>query len=419
MTRDVHDVIIVGAGQGGLSVSYFLARENIDHKVVDRGGIAHAWKAHRWDSFCLVTPNWTVNLPGLPYAGDDPDGFMLRDDFVAYLTKWARKFKCPVIGEVDVKRIRKNGNVFELSTSAGLMLARRVVVATATYQHPKTPAVANQFPAQIRQLHAEDYKKPDQARDGAVLVVGSGQTGCQIVEDYLRAGREVYLCVAQTGRLPRRYRGRDSLYWQRDMGLLDRTPDMLEKPELRFVGDPHLTGRDGGATVSLYRFQRRGVTLLGRLTGVQDSKITLLDDLQANLEFADDFADNFMRTVDAYIDNHGISAPEPTAAELAGGLNSDDDEIQIVSTVDLQDANINTVIWATGFTYDFSWIDDLKTDAQGYPVMHDGAGSLDGLYFCGLNWMTRRKSGILYGVEEDAKLVADQLSYAVAAATVS
>ena len=409
MKRSLEDVLIVGAGQGGLSASYFLIRQGIPHRILERGDVAHAWAAQRWDSFCLVTPNWTVNLPGKPYDGDDPDGFMPRDDFVAYMKAWARSFDAPVVPGTDVIRISREAGGFALATSRGAMQARTVIVATATYQRPKLPAVAKKLPGDIRQFHAEDYKNPNQVPEGAVLVVGSGQTGCQIVEDFLRARRDVYLCVARTGRLPRRYRGRDCLVWQRDMLLLDRTPDMLDDPADRFVGDPHLTGRDGGATVSLHDFHRRGVSLLGRLEDVDDRVLRLRNDLADSMAFADRFCFDLMRRIDDFVEASGADAPQPTEAELAGGPEPGDPAPVSPARLDLDAANIRTVIWATGFAYDFSWIDGVPADALDYPLTRDGASPMPGLFFCGLNWMRKRKSGILYGVEEDARIVAQQV----------
>lgn len=404
-----HNVVIVGAGQGGLSVSYYLTESDIPHIVLDRGGIAHAWQAHRWDSFCLVTPNWSVDLPGRPYTGRDPFGFMPRDDFAKYMGEWAAGFGAPVRAGVDVTEIGPHNNTFRLETDKGMITADAVVVATATYQHPKIPAVATKLPQSVHQLHAEDYKNPDQCPEGAVLVVGSGQTGCQLVEDMLRCGRNVFLCVGRTGRLPRRYRGRDCLEWQRDMGLLDRTPDMLGDPAERFLGDPHLTGRDGGATVSLHDYARRGVTLLGRLEDVDGDVMRFGANLQDDIRYADDFSDDLMRRIDDYIAGSDISAPVPTDAELVGGPDVADWAVDNIDKLEFSKSGIRTVIWATGFTYDFSWIDFPVTDDMGYPVTQDGATSVEGLYFCGLNWMSKRKSGILYGVREDAKAVSEKI----------
>ena len=408
MAQDA-EVLIVGAGQGGLSVSWFLTRAGIPHRIVDRGGVGHAW-TQRWDSFCLVTPNWSIRLPGAEYDGDDPDGFMPREDFVQYMKDWADGFGAPVESGVDVTAIRRDGTGFVADTSQGPIRARSVVVATATYQHPRFPAVASDLPEDLLQMHAESYRSPDQARDGAVLVVGTGQTGCLIAEDMLRAGRDLYLCVARTGRLPRRYRGRDCIAWQRDMGLLDRTPDMLDSPARRFVGDPHLTGRDGGATVSIRDFATRGATLLGRLTGVAGRQLRFAPDLHRNLAFADAYAAEFRRSIDAWIAETGQDAPAPTRQEMADDPGIDAPRPTMIESLDLDAAGISTVIWATGFTYDFGWIEGLPVDAQGYPVTEGGASPLPGLYFCGLNWMTRRKSGILYGVGDDAREVARRLA---------
>ena len=409
MSEAIETVLVIGAGQGGLSASYFLARAGISHRIVDRGGVAHAWERHRWDSFCLVTPNWTVNLPGKPYDGSDPDGFMLRDEFVSYMKCWADSFGAPVTSGVDARRIEKTGRQFRVMTDAGDIHARAVIVATATYQHPKFPGAARGIPEDILQLHAEDYRNPDQASPGAVLIVGTGQTGCQIAEDFLRAGRDTYLCVARNGRLPRRYRGRDILCWQRRMGYLDRTPDMLDHPGLRFVGDPHVTGRDGGATVSLYDFARRGAHLLGRLEGVEGRSLRLGDDLADNLEHADRFCTDLVARIDAFIEENGINAPPRSEADMLGFMAPGQRRPEAPARLGLDEAGIGTVIWATGFGFDFSWIEGLPTDGFGYPVTDGGASPMAGMFFSGLNWMTRRKSGILYGVEDDGRLVASQV----------
>ena len=409
MSGDICDLVIVGAGQGGLSVSYYLCKAGIGHVVLDRGGIGHAWETRRWDSFCLVTPNWTIDLPGRPYDGDDRDGFMTRDSFVRYIKDWANGFGAPVKGGVDVARVTRENGLFAIQTSSGPMRARNVVIATATYQYPRLPSLAACLPGHIRQLHAEDYKNCGQAAEGAVMVVGSGQTGCQIVEDFLRAGYRTYLCVAQTGRLPRRYRGRDCISWQDELGLLDRTPDMLETPGQRFAGDPHVTGRDGGSTVSLYDFHRRGVTLLGRLKSIDGSVARFRDDLQSNLEYADAYARDFMKTIDDHVAAAAVSAPAPTAAELAGGPDPAGERIRSPRALDLDAAGVATVIWATGFAFAFGWIEGIGTDEFGYPLTDRGRSTLPGLYFCGLNWMTKRKSGILYGVGDDARAVSSDI----------
>ena len=410
--RESQEIVIVGAGQGGLSVSYFLAKSRINHVVLERGLIGDSWKSRRWDSFCLVTPNWSIKLPGAHYSGDAPDGFMPRDEFTDYLEIWANGFGAPVRTGVEVHRIRRDdagARRFALETSAGPMSADIVVVATATYQKPSVPAVARDIADTCLQIHAEGYKNPTQAIGAAVLVVGSGQTGCQIAEDFLREGRRVFLSVGKTGRLPRRYRGRDCIEWQAEMGTLDRTPDMLETPDHRFKSDPHVSGRDGGATVSLNRFRKRGAVLLGRLRSASGDLLRFKDNLRECIDYADEFAAGVNASVDRHIESTGQIAPRHSPREIAdeywpAGLTAKSPE-----TLSLSDSGIGTVIWATGFNFDFSWIDFPVVDASGYPRTESGASSVPGLFFCGLNWMTKRKSGILYGVEEDARAVADRI----------
>ena len=245
---------------------------------------------------------------------------------------------------------------------------------------------------------------------GGVMVVGAGQTGCQIAEELHGAGRETWLCVGRAGRLPRRWRGRDCIAWQRDMGYLDRTPDVLEGPEARFRADPHLTGRNGGYTLSLHDFHRRGIRLLGRLTGCDGERAQFDDRLHAEMRFADEFADGIVAGFDRHIRERGIDAPPPGAEELAGGPPGDGAMPDIVRELDLARAGVASVVWAAGYRYDFSWVEAPVLDDAGYPVAPGGVSACPGLYFVGLNWMTSRKSGILWGVGEDARSVARHLA---------
>ena len=246
----MRDVVIIGAGQAGLGLSYCLTQQGVDHVILEKGDIGRAWREDRWDSFCLVTPNWTITLPGAEYAGDDPGGFMDRDDFVRNLEAWAKSFDAPIQSHTEVLSVAKIDAGFKLETTAGPLESRRVVLACATYQHPRIPGFAAALDPEIQQVHAAGYRAPAALPPGGVLVVGSGQSGCQIAEELNRAGRKTALAVGDTGRLPRRYRGRDCIDWQNDIGLLDRTPDMLDSPAHRFRGDPHLSGARGGHTLS-------------------------------------------------------------------------------------------------------------------------------------------------------------------------
>ena len=404
------DAVVIGAGQGGLATSWFLSRAGIGHVVLERSSIASSWRERRWDSFCTVTPNWSIALPGAEYAGDDPDGFLVRDDLVRHFERWAESFGAPVRFGVAARRVRPLDGGFEVETGAGVWRARNVVVATGTYQAPNVPTVSAKLPRRLKQLAADDYKRPGSLPLGGVMVVGAGQTGCQIAEELHGAGREVWLCVGRAGRLPRRWRGRDCIAWQRDMGYLDRTPDMLEGRELRFRADPHLTGRNGGSTLSLHDFHRRGIRLLGRLVDCDGERAQLDDSLHAEMRFADEFADRIVAEFERHIRDHGIDAPPPTPEELASGPPEDGTMPEVLRELELAGAGIGSVVWATGYRYDFSWIEAPVLDEAGYPAAPGGVSAFPGLYFVGLNWMTWRKSGILWGVGEDARSVARHLA---------
>jgi len=404
------DALVIGAGQGGLSVSFLLTRLGIEHVVLERSTVASSWREHRWDSFCTVTPNWSIQLPGAEYTSDDPDGFLSRNALVRHFAQWARSFDAPVWCGIEARAVRSVGDVFEVATSEGSYRARNVVVATSTYQNPHVPAVSARLPPRLRQFTSHDYKHPGTLPPGAVMVVGSGQTGCQIAEELHEADREVFLCVGRAGRLPRRYRGRDCIEWQRDMGYLDRTPDMLESPTARFRGDPHLTGRNGGYTISLHEFHRRGIRLLGRLADCEGERATFDGGLHAEMDFADEFCNRIVEQFERHIADRGIAAPPPTEEEIAGGPPEDGRLPEIVREVDLAAADIGAVVWATGYRYDFSWVEAPVFDGVGYPEASGGVSACPGLYFVGLNWMTWRKSGILYGVGDDARSVAGHLA---------
>ena len=319
-----HRVAIIGAGQAGLSLSHELTRLKVEHVILEKGVLANAWLTQRWDSFSLVTPNWMLRLPGRQYEGDEPDAFMPGSEFVRWLQEYARSFAAPVRTGVEVTRVCRSGSGFLLSTSGGQIACENVVIATATYQTPRIPDLAAHIAPVICQIHAADYRNPSQLPAGAVLVVGSAQSGCQIAEELHLAGRPVYLSTGSAGRLPRRYRGRDANDWQDRMGLLDRTPDMLPSPAARFRGDPHLTGTGGGRTLNLHTFAAAGIRLLGRLAAVDGDAMRFDDDLAHNMLAADDFAERFCAMVDDYIAREAIAAPPAdTSNSDFGGATGD------------------------------------------------------------------------------------------------
>ena len=405
------EVIVIGAGQGGLCTSYFLSERGIDHVVLEREVLGDSWRNRRWDSFTLVTPNWTIRLPGAEYGGPDPDGFMPRDEFAAYLARWAERFGCPIRTGVAATGLGRGGSRrLRVDTADGSLEAPVVVVATGTMQAPRRPGLAEAVSPRIRQLDAETYRNPGGLAPGAVLVVGSGQTGVQIADELRLSGRRVLLSAGGATRVPRRYRGRDCVAWLVELGFFDRTPEMLESPAQRFRAEVQASGRDGGRAVGLHSLRREGVELLGRLTAADGEHLRFADDLRRNVDNADRFSRAFQQRVDAYVERNGIDAPHPTDEELDGEPPEGDWSVAHRPSIDLGDEGVATIIWATGFSYDFSWIDFPVRDEAGYPVTDRGVTSVPGLYFMGLNWMVKRKSGLLYGVGEDARHVAGHIA---------
>ena len=405
------EVIIIGAGQAGLCTSYWLSDYGIDHAVLERGVLGDSWQKRRWDSFTLVTPNWTIRLPGAEYRGPDPDGFMPRDDFAAYLARWAQRFGCPIQTGVAATGLGQGTNGrLRVDTTDGPLEAPAVVVATGTMQTPRRPALADFVSPRIRQLDADTYRNPGDLVPGAALVVGSGQTGGQIADELRLSGRRVLLSAGGAGRVPRRYRGRDCVAWLAELGFFDRTPDMLESPADRFRAEVQVSGARGERTLGLHRLHRDGVELFGKLSAAYGEKIRFADDLRHNMENADRFSHTFQEGVDAFVERNGIDAPLPTDEELDGEPPQDDWSVSHRPSIDLRDENVTNIVWATGFSYDFSWIDFPVRDETGYPVTDRGATSVPGLYFMGLNWMVKRKSGLLYGVGDDARHVAAHIA---------
>lgn len=405
--RGFHDVLVIGAGSAGLAASYHLTQAGLDHVVVDRSRVGQGWRG-RWDSFCLVTQNGTAQLPGYGYDGDDPDGFMTRDEVVAYLERYATSFSAPLRLGVDVTRLGRDGTVYVADTSDGQIEARSVIVATGTFQLPHIPVVSGQLPDDILQLHSSRYRNPEALPDGAVVVVGSGQSGAQIAEELHEAGRRVVLAVSRAGRAPRRYRGRDTSAWVGEMGLLEQKVQDLDDPEQQYSANMHVTGRRGGHTINLHRFARDGMQLVGKVRGAHDGILDIADDLHANLAGADQRAAAIRKAVDEYITASGIDAPEPDPSDDHAGQEGFD--VPLARELDLAAIGVSTVIWATGYRQGFDWIDLDVTDDRGNPIHERGVTAFPGLYFLGLSWLHKRKSGLLAGVGEDAAYTIEHLT---------
>ncbi|MGI9371277.1 MAG: MSMEG_0569 family flavin-dependent oxidoreductase [Hyphomicrobiales bacterium] len=399
------DTIVIGGGQAGLCASYYLTKGDIDHLVFDRGEIGDTWRK-RWDSFCLVTPNWCCKLPDFEYDGDDPHGFMLRDEIVGYVERFAESFSPPYRSGIEVLGVHLNDGErrFSIETSQGSYTARNLIVATGTHQHARVPSLDSKFSDNLTRMHTAAYQNPESLREGGVLIVGSGQSGCQLADDLLKAGRDVHLCVGNAGRIPRRYRGRDILEWDDITRYFDLVVDDHPKGhDIRFQPHPHMTGRDGGRTIDLRQFALDGVHLYGRLADVTGTTVHFEDNLAASLDFADEMCRQNAKDIDEYIAQSGISAPEPDLDAVEWQPNKQPLHL------DLVDAEVTTVIYATGFGRDFSWLNVPVFDDTGYPRYKRGVTDIAGLYFVGLHWMHTQGSGLFYGVGRDAEHVVGHL----------
>ena len=399
-------VAVIGGGQAGLSVSHYLKRHGLDHLVFERQRVGHSWRSERWDSFCLVTPNWQCRLPDFPYPGPEPDGFMVKDDIVRYVEGVAAVVKPPIREGVAVTRLsRRADGLFALQTSEGAYTAANVVVAVSAYHRPKLPPEAARMPAGVVQVHSSAYRNPEQLPPGAVLVVGTGQSGCQIAEDLHLAGRQVHVSVGSAPRSPRRYRGRDAIRWLDDMGQYRITVAAHPKGKaVRRQANHYMTGRGVGREIDLRRFAAEGMRLYGRLDGVDETRLAFRPDLKTKLDAADAVYLGIREMIDAFVAREGIDAPEAAPWTAAWEPESEP------ATLDLAAEGITSIVWGTGFVSDWRWIDVPGAfDAAGAPDHERGVTPVPGLSFVGLPWLNTWGSGRFSGIAEDAEHVVDTL----------
>ncbi len=407
--REHHTVIVVGGGQGGLSVSYCLKQRGIDHLVLEGRKVAYSWRDERWDTFCLVTPNWQCQLPGYPYAGSDPKGFMLKDEIVAYVEGYRQKFDLPVRENVMVEALTELSGAgparFELKTSQGVFTAERVVVATGAYHKAFLPPYAKEIPAHVVIQHSSNYKNPESLPAGAVLVVGSGQSGAQIAEDLHLAGRKVHLAVGNAPRCARRYRGKDVVEWLDDLGYynipIENHPN---REQVRDKTNHYVTGRDGGRDIDLRKMAVEGMKLYGPLSTVKAGVASFKPELKQNLDSADAVYRSINRTIDAYIEKAGISA-----AVEADYTPPWEPEVELDS-LDLEGEGITSILFCAGFASDFGWVKPPVLDERGFPIHERGVTPTSGLYFIGLPWLHTWGSGRFSGVGRDAAYIVEHLA---------
>ena len=394
------DVAIIGGGQAGIATSWYLSQAGVEHVVLEAGRVAETWRSRRWDSFCLVTPNWSVRLPGAPYRGPDPDGYMDRAELVRHFERWAGGFHAPVREGAGVTALDADDGSFALTTNGGKVMARRVVVASGGYQRAHLPPGTRDFPPHVRRLLAEEYRNPAALPDGAVLIVGSGQTGCQLAEELHAAGRKVILACGRCSWAPRRFGDHDLVWWIAESGFWGRTLADLPSPAARLLGNPQATGHGGGRDLHYRTLHESGVELVDRFVGASDGKVFFGTDLSATIAAGDGLAATFKKWVDALCEKRGLAIPWELPAPL---------RLEGRTELDLDREGIGTVIWTAGFRPDYGWVHLPVFDEMGFPVQVDGRSSVEGLYFMGVHFQRKAQSAVLYGVGEDAEIVAQHI----------
>ncbi|MBV9621233.1 MAG: NAD(P)-binding domain-containing protein [Gammaproteobacteria bacterium] len=405
---DYLTTVVVGAGHAGLVASRALSQHAIDHVVLERGEIANSWRNERWDSLRLLTPNWLSCLPGAPYAGTDPDGYMTMPQVVELITRFARASSAPVRTRTPVRSVTRADGGYVVATDSAQIRCRTVVLAGGAANLPCVPALHEALPPDIASITAFDYRNPESLPRGGVLVVGASATGVQLADEIQRSGRTVILAVGEHVRLPRTYRGRDALWWMESAGIWSQRYDEIEDLErARRLPSPQLVGTPERATLDLNALMQSGVEIVGRLAAIRDGRALFSGGLRSLFALADLKLERLLDTFDAWAAQNapdGVRAPErfePTRAPPAPRL-----------SLDLRSGEIRTILWATGFRPDYSWLQVPVLNRKG-ELRHDGGVVTDapGLYVLGLPVLRRRKSTFIHGAHEDAVEVVAHLAH--------
>jgi putative flavoprotein involved in K+ transport len=402
------EAVVIGGGHAGLSTSYYLNRAGIEHVVLEKGRVAQKWR-DCWDSFHLNTANWAYNLPGFVYSGTEPDVFPSRDEAVQHLEAYARSFQAPVETSTRVTSVTRQDNTFIVKSEGGDYEARAVVVASGYFARPRIPASAADLAPDIFQIHTSAYKNPSGLPPGGVLVVGSAQSGPQIAEDLFEAGRDVYLSTSRTGRTPRRYRGEDGFWWMLRAGLY--SVPVEQQPEARFAPARLLSGTRGGHTINLHQLAGMGITLLGHYEGGNGHRLSFAPNLHWNLAESDALTEKVTRQIDAYIEKENLEVPARSPDNTEDYDGDDGFRLPEVTELDVRSAGVRSVVWATGFHPDYSYVRLPVFDETGYPVQRRGITAVPGLYFMGVHFQHTGTSDLFVGVGEDAAFVAAALEH--------
>ena len=399
------DTLVVGAGQAGVAMSEHLTNQAVPHLVLERSRIAERWRTARWDSLVANGPAWHDRFPNMEFQNLDPNAFAGKEAVAEYFVDYAKKFNAPIRCGVEVELVEKNAgrSGFQVTTSDGVIEANRVVAATGPFQTPLIPPIVPNNAA-VKQIHSHDYKNPEQLADGAVLVVGSGSSGTQIADELMRAGKQVYLSIGPHDRPPRTYRGHDFVWW---LGVLGKWEMQVMDPSTQHV-TISVSGAHGGKTIDFKRLANRGMTLVGMTANYKEGVLSFAPDLAKNIANGDANYLSVLDEADAYVERTGIDLPEDPEARR---VESEPDCVRHpLSELHLADHHINTIIWATGFSADYSWMKVDAFDESGKPQHQRGISSEPGIYFLGLPWQSSRGSSFIWGVWHDAKLLADHIT---------
>jgi len=400
------DTLVIGAGQAGVATSEHLTKLGVPHLVLERNRIAERWRSERWDSLVANGPAWHDRFPGLEFEDYDADDFVPKERIADYFEDYAKKFNAPIRTGVEVKNVERNTDKpgFTIETSEGVIVANRVVAATGPFQRPAIPPIAPKNTG-ITQIHSAEYRNPQQLPEGGVLVVGGGSSGVQIADELQRAGKNVYLSVGAHDRPPRSYRNRDFVWW---LGVLGEWDAEAMKPGTEHVTIAVTGAHGGNGTVDFRALAHQGITLVGLTEGFNDGKVSFKSDLVENVARGDQNYLDLLDAADAYIERNGLDLPEEPEARKV--LADPACMTNPILELDLAEAGITSIVWATGFTVDYSWMNVNAFDENGKPAHQRGVSTEPGVYFVGLPWLSRRGSTFIWGVWHDAKHIADHIA---------
>jgi putative flavoprotein involved in K+ transport len=399
-----HDTVVIGGGQAGLAMSAVLQQRGREHVVLERRQVGERWRTERWESLRFQFPNWSLELPGYAYSGEDPDGFAHWREILRVVEDYAAGARAPVREHTEVTGLRATDGGFALSVPDATIHARHVVVATGPFQRPRIPQLAEGVAPSVLQTDPTRYRRPENLPDGAVLVVGSGASGCQIGDELLRAGRTVFLSVSRHRRVPRRFRGKDVYWWLDRMGRFAQTIDSF--PGRQWPPSTVVTGVSGGYDVNVRQMAADGVRVLGRVIGASDGTLAVASNANEVLDEADAAFAGFVAAAHEFAvanPDVGLAEEEPTGSTALPAT------VAELESLDLRRENVTAIVWATGYDCDFGWLRVPVLDAQGRPLQQRGVTRVPGLYFLGLHWMHTFKSGLFAGVGSDAEYLAEHM----------